>query len=318
MPNFYETLDGWDSWRRLFRSLPAFAPLVEEILRREGLPCSGPLTAAGPGTNAVFRAGNRGEWVVKIFAPPESGIDSMKDYQVELYGLERAGRLGVPAPALRAHGVMEDKYRFAYLIMAFQPGEEAGHALRGMAEGEKRAFVHRLRLLLDRLSGAPLEDGGMADLLRARAAANRSPENRRWAGLSPPLQTERIAWLREHPVTEEAYVHGDICGDNLLLRPDGEPVLIDFADAVAAPRCYDYPPVLFDLFDFDPLLIRLFRGNRPPADFAEDCLTGLFLHGFGREFLETACERLLSCRLEALPSFDPLRQALFRLAGGPT
>ena len=179
MELFTETLDGWASWCRLFRSLTAFEPLVRGILHREGLPCDGLVTAAGPGTNAVFRAGRIGELVVKIFAPPESGIDSPKDYEIELHGLERAGRGGVPSPALCAHGVVEDRYRFAYLVMAFQPGEEAGVALRGMDGGEKRAFVRRLRSLIDRLSDPPFEKGEPVGLLRARAVKNRSVENPR-------------------------------------------------------------------------------------------------------------------------------------------
>ncbi len=318
---FTETLDGWASWCRLFRSLTAFEPLVRGILRREGLPCDGLVTAAGPGTNAVFRAGRIGELVVKIFAPPESGIDSPKDYEIELYGLERAGRYGVPSPALCAHGVVEDRYRFAYLVMAFQPGEEAGVALRGMDGGEKRAFARRLRALIDRLSDPPFEKGEPVGLLRARAVKNRSVENPRWAKLPAALQEKRLAWLEERlPKTaspEETYVHGDICGDNVLLAPNGQPVLIDFADAVAAPRCYDYPPIVVDLFDFDPVLVRAFRGEQPPAAFAADCLTGLFLHDFGQELLETACRRLLSCSTAELQGdypFGPLWKAVCRLA----
>ena len=313
---FQGVLDGWDSWCRLYRSVEAFGPLVQDILRREGLPFSGPVSAVGPGTNAVFRAGTQGELVVKIFAPPESGLDSPEDYAVERYGLERASLAGVPAPALYARGVREDRYRFAYLVMAFQPGEEAGVALRGMAPEAKRAFARRLQGLTDRLGALPLE-GEMAAVLRQRAAKNRSTENRRWARLPAPLEAARAAWLLAHPPAEEAYVHGDLCGDNLLLTPEGELVLLDFADAVAAPRCYDYPPILVDLFALDPVLTRAFRGGCPPERFADDCLTGLFLHDFGQELLESACRRLLSCGVGDLAGpapFAPLWEAVCRLA----
>ena len=318
MALFRARLDGWESWRRLFRSLPAFEGLVRGILRQEGLPADGPVTAAGPGTNAVFRAGRAGELVVKIFAPPESGIDASGDFEAERYGLERAARLGVAAPVPRAAGVARDRYRFAYLVTAFQPGREAGAALRenGQMSGrERRAFVRRLRESLDRLSGPPLEEGETAALLHRRAEACRSPANRRWARLPASLQAQRLAWLRDNPAQDEAYVHGDVCGDNVLIAPDGRPVLIDFADAVAAPRCYDYPPILFDLFAFDPELCRLFRGTRPPEEFARDCLTGLFLHGFGQELLEAVCGRLLSCPLSSLDSFRPVAAAVCSLVG---
>ena len=55
----------------MYQSIPAFAPLIQEIFRREDLPFS-PLSPLTPGTNAVFRSG---ELVVKVFFPKESGLD---------------------------------------------------------------------------------------------------------------------------------------------------------------------------------------------------------------------------------------------------
>ena len=67
---FWETLQNWADWGRVFADWAAFAPLVREIFRRNGLPM-GEVRALPPGTNAVFRVG---DLVVKIYAPAETGV----------------------------------------------------------------------------------------------------------------------------------------------------------------------------------------------------------------------------------------------------
>ena len=61
---FWETLQNWADWGRVFADRAAFAPLVREIFRRNGLPM-GEVRALPPGTNAVFRVGGRLYMVTK-------------------------------------------------------------------------------------------------------------------------------------------------------------------------------------------------------------------------------------------------------------
>ncbi|HML48378.1 MAG TPA: hypothetical protein PKE04_16670, partial [Clostridia bacterium] len=116
---FSEEIHGWKSWGRVFQSIDAFYPLIREIFRREGLPMSG-VAHLTPGTNAVFRVG---DYVVKIFAPAESGMNMDSDYVTELFGMERANKLGVPSPKLRCAGTLADRYLFRYLVMDHLEGD---------------------------------------------------------------------------------------------------------------------------------------------------------------------------------------------------
>ena len=50
-----------------------------------------------------------GEYVIKIFAPTESGMDQSLDLQTELFATSHASKLGVCAPQLITHGVIDDK-----------------------------------------------------------------------------------------------------------------------------------------------------------------------------------------------------------------
>ena len=114
---FKEQINNWDDWGRIFQSIPAFTPLVEHIMQKENLP-SAEIENLIPGTNAVFKVG---EYVIKIFAPPEFSID--EDYgtnvDVELFGIKWANAQGVSAPKLIADGAVDDKYRFRYMIMEY-------------------------------------------------------------------------------------------------------------------------------------------------------------------------------------------------------
>ena len=86
MSLFTEEINNWQAWEDVFQSIPAFSPLVEHILKRERLPIA-KIENLTPGTNAVFKAG---EYVVKIFAPADSGIDQTLDLQTELFATRRA------------------------------------------------------------------------------------------------------------------------------------------------------------------------------------------------------------------------------------
>lgn len=85
-------IEGKDDWAQLFQSARAFEPLAKAIFQRHGLPfCA--LARTKPGTNAVFFAG---EYVLKIFAPMESGFSTGRDYETERFGLARAAALVPP------------------------------------------------------------------------------------------------------------------------------------------------------------------------------------------------------------------------------
>ena len=120
MALFPGEIKNWEDWGNVFQSITAFKPLVEYILEKENLPVAD-IENLTPGTNAVFKVGN---YVVKIFAPNESGIDQSDDKKTELFAINRANQMGISAPKLISYGYTEDKYHFAYMIMGFINGIE--------------------------------------------------------------------------------------------------------------------------------------------------------------------------------------------------
>ena len=110
---FTEYIESWADWARVYQSIPAFEPMICCIFRKEGLPPAA-VTHLTPGTNAVFRVGG---YVIKIYAPASAGFDQSADRQTELFAAAHAQALGVKVPDIVAHGVLNDRYPFAYLIM---------------------------------------------------------------------------------------------------------------------------------------------------------------------------------------------------------
>ena len=267
---FNEEIGSWSDWGRVFQSVPAFEPLAAHILRREGLP-DAPLGNLTPGTNAVFRAGDN---VIKIFAPAESGFDQSADMRTELFAARRANRLGIASPRVIADGCVEDKYRFYYIISEYIDGRELSRALPEMSERDKLDAARRLRSLTDRLN-TPCEPFNDIDILT-------DPErSRRWDRYPPGFRAEREEYIRSLDTSERVFVHGDLCGDNILIGSDGELRLIDFADSVLAPIWYEQALIAVELFDFDRTLLRGYFGEYDPERLAKLCLDGLLIHDFG-------------------------------------
>ncbi|MBS1369193.1 MAG: aminoglycoside phosphotransferase family protein [Lentisphaeria bacterium] len=274
-PLFTHTLDGWESWGRVFHSPEAFGPLVREILRREHLPAVPPENCR-PGTNAVFRCGGH---IVKIFAPLESGPDTAADYKVECYGLEQAGKAGAAAPAVVAAGEIRDRYLFRYLILERIDGVEFGAARPFLSDSGKEAAGRQVREILEKLQAIP-------PCPDAPDAAGRAADNKRWSAFPESFRKGRTAFLNALPRRRRGFVHGDLTGDNVLISNSRKLYVIDFADACAAPPEYELPPVLFDLFAFDPLLLGGCFGQMNRNELADRCFESLLLHDFGANIVQ--------------------------------
>lgn len=273
---FDKTISNWSDWGQVFQDREAFTPLCPDILRSEGFPPLplGPLT---PGTNAVFRSGGQ---VLKVFYPPESGMDSRCDWEAEQAAMTQAEKLEVPAPKVLAAGERQDRYLFRYLIMDYCPGAEAGEAISKMTPAEKAAFARQVKALLARLN-QPAEN-----LIPPRDLVKQALENPRMNGLHPELVRELQDLAQRVDLSQPVLVHGDCTGENLLVDGKGKLCLIDFADCCLAPAWYELPPVVFELFREDPLLVGPFSKGENPLDFVEKLLWGLALHDFGGDILK--------------------------------
>ena len=70
-----------------------------------------------------------GEYVVKIYAPKESGMDQTESRQTELFAANFAEKAGAAIPSVVACGEICDTYSFAYMIMKYIKGRELGEVL---------------------------------------------------------------------------------------------------------------------------------------------------------------------------------------------
>ena len=317
MTLFKTKIGNWDDWGEIFQSISAFRLLVEEILNRENLPLV-TIENLTPGTNAVFRVG---DYVVKIFAPAESGMDQSMDLQTELFAIRQAEKIGVSTPKMVAHGFVEDKYRFAYIITEYivgtlfetafcrnslnlqrsanvQEGPTRVHRewnsvqgtsasvqgysvddAKGMSEAEKFAFGCKLREITDKMN-IPCKPFNGIDVIKDKKRYFR------WNQYTERFKAERLDYIHSHVYEEKVFVHGDLCGDNILLTPKGEIFIIDFADAVLAPIAYEHGHVAVELFNFDSALLKGFFGDYRVEELTEICFNGLLIHDFGGDIIK--------------------------------
>lgn len=281
MELFQETVANWEDWGRVYQSILAFTPLAKEIVARERLPFA-PLEPLTPGTNAVFRSG---PYVLKIYAPAESGLDASADCRVETAVGAYLSQAGLPCAAFVAQGEIADKYRFSYLISSYAEGQEAGSVLPAFPVSRKKEFACRLCGVLKRLNRP------CGDLIPPINLLERAVENPRLGGLPVSLRESLCERARRLDLSHPVLVHGDLTGENVLLSPDGGLMLIDFGDCCLAPAWYELAPIVFELFRCDPVLLLEFRSCYGEAEFVERVLDSLCLHDFGASILQDFAQR---------------------------
>jgi len=271
---FNEQINGKKDWERVFKSISAFLPLVEYIVKKEGLPAAEPEPLT-PGTNFVVRVGG---YVIKIFTPEESGYKQEFDFESEMFATRWANDLGVPSPKIIASGLIEDKYSFNYMITEHIEGIELTDVLKDMAEPEKLKISRRLRTATDKMN-IPCVPFNKADPI------NDESNNWSWEEYPQRFKAERLEYIHTRAFGEKVFVHGDLCSDNILLTPQGELYIIDFADAILAPIIYEHALVAIELFELDPVLLRGYFGDYTVDEMTEICLNGILIHGYGGEIL---------------------------------
>ena len=265
---FTEKITNLQEWSEIFQNKAAFTPLAQEIFARCGLPFSG-LESCAPGSNAVFGAG---KYIVKIFSPVQAQLGGAEEFVAEKYGLERAARLGVPAPRVMASGVLEDRYVFRWMVLERVKGDLLAHAVPGLSDGDWFELGAQLRQAVERLD-APCAD------FYGKALGNADSEAR-WMLFSQAFRKERqtlLAGWQPQPV----FVHGDLNADNLMVAKDGRLVLIDFADCRTAPFETELAALVCDGFRFPAAYLRGFLEEYDRAQMAKALLRGLLLHDYG-------------------------------------
>ena len=288
---FNESIHNWSEWGAIFQSVEAFTPLAKEIFRRERLAFSG-LENLTPGTNAVFRAG---DYVVKIFAPRESGMEPQLDYSNESAVCGALTRWGISIPRLVAHGMIQDSYLFYYLVTEYCPGEEAGPWLEDSSPSQQEGFIRKLKGLLQTLHRPAQGLIPPVDLL------GRALDNPRLERLPISLRDEMAERAARLNLADTVLVHGDLTGENILIGANNQPIIIDCADACLAPWWYELAPLVFELFHCRGDLLRLFVDTDPEV-FVEQGMDAVCIHDFGANMLWDTAVR------EGIPYFSHLAE----------
>lgn len=301
---FLEEIKDWDTWGKVFQSIPAFEKLIMKIFEKEGLKYK-KISHLTAGSNAVFKVDN---YVVKIFAPVESGFDTEIDYNCEILGMKRAMTLGINIPNVAATSFIEDKYLFRYIIMDYIEGKDAKDILMNYSANEKIAFVRQLKENINKMNTE------FKDKYPAFDVKERILTNTRWNIFNDKIVTQVKEFVQNYDMLNKVYVHGDITGDNVIITENGMLYIIDFADGRIAPKEYELPSILFDLFDFDKIMISEFIGGQNIEDFVKECFYGILMHEFGFYFVKLICERIIGKEIEELDNILEIKEALFHLS----
>ncbi|WP_058301249.1 phosphotransferase family protein [Gorillibacterium timonense] len=301
---FMKTLNGWDSWCKVFDSVEAFSPLAHAIFLKEGLSIKSPLQKLTPGTNAVFRAD---DWVIKLFAPMEASIDTKDDYHTELSVMKFAMDHGISVPKLIGYGETRDRYLFRYLIMEYIPAVQSIDELLASPASVKMEFAERIKEILTKLNRPGPDPLPLLDL------SDQSTRLKRMEGLNPALIHGLSLVAEEQDLSKPVVVHGDITRDNLIIGSDGSVTLIDFADSRLAPACYELPALVFELFLCDKELVSAYIGKEDRERFLDALIGGLSLHLFCGNILKDYFEQIdwPKDRIASVPELKQLLQDQF-------
>lgn len=294
MELFTAKLNGWDSWGRIFQSIPTFEPLIKYIFKKEKLPFS-EIEHCTPGTNAVFKVGN---YVIKIFAPKESGIDSTSDFHTESFAIARANKLSVPVPKLIASGSVQDRYEFAYMILEHVNGTEINKV--DLSFTEKVKIGQKLRKLTDSLN-TPCPPFNDIDVIHDQI------RQKRWEKYPERFKKERLDYIQSHHFGDTVFVHGDLNGDNILITPNLDLHIIDFADAVLAPPIYEEALVALELFRFDQAYMQGYFGQYNKDEITDICFNGILIHDFGGDIIQNFIGQV-----SELESLEKLRNQILK------
>lgn len=319
---------SWEQWGKVFTDVPTWTPAVHEIGRRAGLPVD-TIEAGYPGTNAVFivNAGSDSRtYVVKIYCP----------YCREDFTLERTLHPllsqipGFPAPALMGEGVLEGEMAWPYLILSFLPGQPIREVRADIPRSNLLAIARDLGHHVRALHGISRSDlSGLDSLLPdwettaqqqlAHTVAQLSDKEILSPSLVAQIPDFVATIMEESPPSEPVLVSGDLTEDHVLLQcREGRwqiSGIIDFADALIAPREYEWVALWFGALDRDPECLQAFMqgygldGALEPG-FRRRALAFTFLHEFGALMIDSVLKRMGRPEVRTLEQLQDLLWAI--------
>ncbi len=276
---FEETIMDWDSWAKVYQSIPTFTKLIESIWQKHGWAISS-IENCQAGTNAVFKVGDK---IIKIFAPIESTCDTQHDYDIEVEGILYAQNY-VHTPELLAQGMIQDKYLFRYIVLKYIEGSPLSLKMFDYDRNAKLEIGKQLRRMTDAI--------GLPNVLKEINYLENAKQNTRWKSLPSSFQKERLEYLNQLELKSTIYVHGDLNGDNLIINSKQILYMIDFADALMAPIEYEWAVIICELFQFDRDYLKGYFGELSIDEYIRICIEGLLIHDFGANIIEDRISKL--------------------------
>jgi len=291
----------WKKWGHIFQDIDYFRPLIEEIFKNEDLGDIEKISNVTPGTNAVFKVNN---YVVKIFVPNEVKPWKEDDFKNEKENIKRAIERGINTPKLIGEGFIENKYIWNYLIFEYIDAKEVKDKIIHFTINDKVLFAKELRKIVDTFNVEPKKEYNNG-YVRDRVIFGQ-----RWSGAKDKVKRELESYLNSIKLTGSVYVHGDLTSENVMVDAEKNVYIIDFADSAVAPYYYEYPPILFDLFNYDKVMIDNFFDNRDLEDIIEDTYNGVLIHDYGVHFIKDMLMKYENKKLEDMDSLEEIKDII--------
>jgi aminoglycoside phosphotransferase (APT) family kinase protein len=253
--------------------------------------------------------------VLRIYAGEDTAEKATREFGV----MRRLREAGYPVPQVLSLQQDSSPSGRPFVIMERIHGVSLGSLFWSASkerQQESQALLYRLIADLHRLDGStilpdsPLAASRNPDDLLTHELSSLSALLRRLEGREPPSLRAALAWLHSHGATvvceRLAVVHGDFHHNNVLLRADGAPFVIDWSNV----RLADYRADLAWTW----LITRLSTRDRAWSGEGE-AERRLYAQLAGREvthlayFEAAACMRLLLSVLISL-QFGAARQGM--------
>lgn len=283
----------WQEWCEVFNDFTYFENIIATIMEKHNLGEIDFVDDVTPGTNAVFRVN---DFIVKVFVPVETKIWEEDDYINELESIQHALNEGASTPNIVANGSIILNQEWRYIVFDYIDSDELGYIIHDLPKEEQDDCLDQISLFLHNYNIRMTDN---SQILRRGLISGR------WKEYDKRLINDIESYISN--MSLDFYkVHGDLTKENVLY--DGDVYIIDFADSCIAPKCYEYPPIAFDLFDYNLELTQdLFK--EPYNELIDNLLNGLLIHDFGGDILSNILIRLHLDKTELL-SVNDIRDAI--------